>query len=82
MTVPLIPILNVQPPCPQCGAQLSVEHLGGNPEADDRVICPVHGDVGSYREIAAQVYEQNRVEIAKKAQDYFGKWLADGGFKV
>jgi hypothetical protein len=46
------------------------------------VICPVHGDVGSYREIAAQVYEQNRVEIAKKAQDYFGKWLADGGFKV
>ena len=34
--------------CSECGADLVVHKVGAKPQPEDRVTCPVHGDVGSY----------------------------------
>ena len=64
-----IPIAEVQPLCPQCGAQLLVEQAGDESKPDDRVFCPEHGTIGTRQEIHAQVYEQNRDKVVKHVQD-------------
>jgi hypothetical protein len=41
--------------CPLCGARLGVEHDGidlGN----ERVLCPVHGDMGSLEEVRRSIF--------------------------
>jgi hypothetical protein len=53
------PPINLETTCPQCGAKLRIKGRTGNEmKADDRVFCPVHGDVGSLDEAL-------RIAIAK-----------------
>jgi hypothetical protein len=71
---------NIVPPwqfeahCPQCGAKLSIERkVEAGPielKGDERLFCPVHGDVMSLEEARRLAFEENRDEIvdaAKKA---------------
>lgn len=69
--------IEIEPVCQQCGAKLLIKHSGTEPEPEDRVLCPVHGDVGSLQEVRTAVYEQNREkiqeQIAKHVRDSFRK---------
>ena len=42
--------------CGKCGSELSVRKTGTEPKPDDRVICPVHGDIGPFGDISAEVF--------------------------
>src|SRR5438309_91036 len=56
--------------CPQCGADLTIKHASVNLKGDDRLICAVHGDVGSLEKVRQAVLEKNRDDImncSKKA---------------
>ena len=73
---------NVKPLCPQCGAELLVEHDGIGLKGDERVLCPVHGDIGSLDEIRAQILDQNREKIINHAKELARQLLKDGGLKL
>ncbi len=40
--------------CGQCGSELSVHKTGAEPKPDDRVVCPVHGDIGRFEDISTE----------------------------
>ncbi len=42
--------------CPLCAARLSVEHDGTDPKGNERVLCPVHGDMGSLEEVRRSIF--------------------------
>jgi uncharacterized Zn finger protein (UPF0148 family) len=75
-----IPIAEIKPLCPQCGAELLIEHDGIEPKPEDRVFCPVHGTVGTREEIHARILEQHRDQIADHVSDAVRKMLKDSGF--
>jgi hypothetical protein len=78
---------NILPPwqfesnCPQCGAKLSLERepesgvieLKGN----ERLFCPVHGDVMSLEEARRIAFEENRDDIVEKARKIARDSLGD-----
>lgn len=71
---------NIPPPwryeasCPQCGAKLSVkreiEKFPVESKGDERLFCPVHGDVMSLEEARRIAFEENREDIINKARDF------------
>jgi hypothetical protein len=42
--------------CPLCDARLSVEHDGIDLKGNERVLCPVHGDMGSLEEVRRSIF--------------------------
>jgi len=46
----LIPLGQFNPSCPQCGAHLGIKPGSVELKGNDRVFCPVHGDVMSVDE--------------------------------
>jgi uncharacterized Zn finger protein (UPF0148 family) len=60
------PVANFTIQCPQCGATLQIEHEESvsQVQPENRVLCPVHGDLGSYAEFEPAVKEA----VAKKAK--------------
>jgi hypothetical protein len=42
--------------CPLCAARLSVEHDGTDLKGNERVLCPVHGDMGSLEEVHRSIF--------------------------
>jgi len=44
--------------CGKCGSELSVHKTGTDPQPYDRVVCPVHGDVGTFEDIRAVALDQ------------------------
>ena len=42
--------------CPLCGARLRVEHDGIDLKGSERVLCPVHGDMGSLEEVRRSIF--------------------------
>ncbi len=42
--------------CGQCGSELSVHKTGAEPKPDDRVVCPVHGDIGAFGDTSAEAF--------------------------
>ena len=40
--------------CGKCGSQLSVHKTDAEPKPDDRVVCPVHGDIGTFGDTSAE----------------------------
>ncbi len=54
---------NFNPTCPQCGANLEIEWDGVEPKGDDRLLCPVHGDVGSLQDLRTKIAETYRDNI-------------------
>lgn len=68
---------NVIPPwrfkasCPQCGAELKIERstesLPVELKGDERLFCPVHGDVMSVDEARRIAFKETRDDIIDKA---------------
>jgi len=63
-----IPIGQSKPTCPKCGAQLQIEHSGDNLKGNERILCPVHGYIGSLNKIRTHVLEENRDKIIEDAK--------------
>ena len=42
--------------CGKCGSELSVRKTDAEPKPDDRVVCPVHGDIGALEDISAEAF--------------------------
>jgi hypothetical protein len=40
---------NSQRTCPKCGAQLTIERLDHHLTGQERMFCPKHGEIGSFR---------------------------------
>ncbi|HEX4079285.1 MAG TPA: hypothetical protein VHX61_10500 [Rhizomicrobium sp.] len=46
--------------CPKCGTRLSVERLDHQLSGQERVFCPVHGEVGRLNPVRARDYPDAR----------------------
>jgi hypothetical protein len=42
--------------CGKRGSELLVHKTGAEPKPDDRVACPVHGDIGTFGEVSAEAF--------------------------
>ncbi len=58
--------------CSECGADLVVHKVGAKPQPEDRVTCPVHGDVGSYADVGAAAMTLLDKAVDKKLGEAFG----------
>jgi hypothetical protein len=58
----IIPVGKFKAACPQCGTDLDIKHDGINLEGEERMICPIHGDVGSLEERAG-LFSKDRDKI-------------------
>lgn len=67
--------------CPQCNAVLGIkrdtESGAIEVKADDRLFCPVHGDVMSLEEARQIAFEDNRDDIIDKARKFSRDRLKD-----
>ena len=63
-----IPLGQFKASCPQCGAELRIEHDGVELKGNERLICPVHGNVMSLQEARRIIFEKNRDSILDKAR--------------
>lgn len=68
----IIPPWQFSAHCPQCNAILSIKHdaerKGVELKGDERLFCPVHGDVMSLEEARRIAFEDNRDDIIDKAR--------------
>ena len=64
----IIPVGKFKAACPQCGTDLGIKHDSINLEGEERMICPIHGDVGSLEETRRIVLERNRDKIIDPAK--------------
>src|SRR5271157_145756 len=54
--------------CPLCDARLSVEHDGIDLKGNERVLCPVHGDMGSLEEVRRSIFfKEHRSHVVDTA---------------
>ena len=44
--------------CGKCGSELIVHKNDNEPKPDDRVVCPIHGDIGTYGDVSAEAFAQ------------------------
>lgn len=63
--------------CPQCRAVLQVLKLGDQVQPEDRIVCPVHGDLGSYAEFEPTVKKAAAEEAERVTKTAF----RSSGFK-
>jgi hypothetical protein len=58
--------------CGKCGSELLVHKTGAEPKPDDRVVCPVHGDVGAFGETGAEVFARFSESIGPSLRKALG----------
>jgi len=58
--------------CSECGVDLVVHKTGNEPQSDDRVTCPVHGDIGSYHDVSAAAIARFEEKVGKGLKEAFG----------
>jgi hypothetical protein len=62
-------------PCPQCGSALLISHDESTtePQPEDRMICPVHGDVGSHADFEPTIRDMVEKEAKRMIDDMIGE---------
>ena len=58
--------------CGKCGSELSVHKTGAEPKSDDRVVCPIHGDVGPFGDIGAEAFARFSERIGPSLRKALG----------
>ena len=58
--------------CGKCGSELLVHKTGTEPKPDDRVVCPVHGDIGTFGDISADVFARFSERIGPSLRKALG----------
>jgi hypothetical protein len=76
MTIPEEHIIEVT--CSKCGSQLLGPEGKAEPEADDIVRCPIHGDIGRFEDMMRQAHEM----IGRDFSNIFEEELRKPGLKV
>ena len=71
------PLGKFEASCPQCAEKLGVKRGTVKVTDETRILCPVHGDQGSYKQFRAMVVDQNRDEIIAKAREIAVKAAKD-----
>jgi hypothetical protein len=66
----IVHVGKIEASCPQCGAQLSIEHDSIKLKGNDRMICPIHGDVGSLEETRGVFLEKNRDNVVDQTKKF------------
>jgi hypothetical protein len=72
----------IKAPCPQCGAQLSIDFVGPFPEPETPLVCAVHGQVGIFEDIRQQVLDQAGEQIADEYRKKIEEMFRTAGFKM
>ena len=44
--------------CGKFGSDFMVHKDNNEPKPDDRVVCPIHGDIGTYGDVSAEAFAQ------------------------
>ncbi len=44
--------------CGKCGSEVIVHKNDDEPKPDDRVVCPIHGAIGTYGDVSAEAFAQ------------------------
>jgi hypothetical protein len=44
--------------CGKCGSAVIVHKNDDEPKPDDRVVCPIHGAIGTYGDVSAEAFAQ------------------------
>jgi hypothetical protein len=65
----MAPVGQFRASCPLCDARLSVEHDGIDLKGNERVLCPVHGDMGSIEEVRRIIGVSRAVVWGSKARN-------------
>jgi len=69
----IVPPWKFEANCPRCGEKLGLklgkESVSVELKSDERLFCPVHGDVMSLEEARRIAVDETRDEIIKKAQE-------------
>jgi hypothetical protein len=58
--------------CGKCGSELSVQKTDTEPKPDDRVVCPIHGDIGRFGEISAEAFARFSESIGPSLRKALG----------
>lgn len=66
--------------CPICGKPLVVDRSGPEESPNDRVVCPVHGDIGSREQIDAAGANAIPQAAGDAVSDRIGEMLGKSGF--
>jgi hypothetical protein len=61
--------------CPRCKVALLISHDESTtePQPEDRMMCPVHGDVGSYADFEPSIKEAVAEEAKRMIEEMFRK---------
>ena len=62
----IMPIGQFRASCPLCEARLSIEHDGIDLKGNERVLCPVHEDMGSLEEARRSIHRNYVIDSTKK----------------
>ena len=65
----ITPVGQFRASCPLCDARLSVEHDGIDLKGNERVLCPVHGDMGNLEEVRRIIGVSRAVVWSSKARN-------------
>jgi hypothetical protein len=65
----MAPIGQFRASCPLCDARLSVERDGIDLKGNERVLCPIHGDMGSIEEVRRIIGVSRAVVWGSKARN-------------
>ena len=58
--------------CGECGSELSVCKTDAEPKPDDRVVCPVHGDIGKFEDTSAEAFARFSERIGPSLRKALG----------
>ena len=76
----------IKPTCPQCGSHLLVERDGAETMEEDKVSCPVHGYLGTAKEVrdrfASEQPEEFRRQVEEQARKAVQDMLRKAGFNL
>jgi len=61
--------------CGKCGSKLSVHKNDTEPKPDDRVVCPIHGDIGSFGDVKAEAFARVSESIGPALRKVLGTKL-------
>ena len=58
--------------CGKCGSEASVRKTDAEPKPDDRVVCPIHGDIGPFGDISAEAFARFSERIGPSLRKALG----------
>lgn len=58
----------LEPRCPKCGGELLINASGFEPSPDDRVVCSVHGLVGSRDEVLKKIVSAIKEKVGEQLE--------------